>query len=690
MTAPVQAASTLLRRVAARQDLALIVLLILILFMIILPLPTWLLDVMIGTNMALSVLILIVSVYLTRPASFSTLPAILLFATLFRLAIGISTTRMILLQADAGRIVETFGKFVLGGSLVVGIVVFLIITIVQFIVITKGSERVAEVSARFSLDALPGRQMSIESDMRAGEIDMAEARRRREALQMESEFYGSMDGAMKFVKGDAIAGLIIIAVNILGGLGVGVGQKGMAFGEAMHLYSVLTVGDGMVSQIPALMMAIASGVVITRITNADSADLGRDIAVQVGASPRALQVAGIVLVGFALIPGFPTVTFLALAVLIGGLGVMLGRRARLAADSHDPLGPDTPTAVGRTDLMMVPMPPIQLTVGSAVAEGLNRADFDRAALAARTRLFDELGVPFPRLQLGTDPDLPGDRWQLRVESVPVAEGAIPPAMLRLTDQPDAARILGLSLTEAPLSAAERHSWWLAPATAPALRRAGLRFETPEQALAALATARLPRHASEFLGVQEVGALLGAMESRYDSLVAEAQKALPVQKIAAVMRRLVEEEIPIRNLRVLLETIVEWAPREKDAELLSEYVRAALARQISHKYADGERMIPAYVVEVDIEEAIRAAIRQAPSGVYLALEAQQSRRLLEVLKSAVGDLSAHAQTPVFLSAMDVRRFLRRFLANNDMDLPVLSHKEVAPHYKVQPLAMLSLK
>lgn len=684
------ALSRALRHIAMRQDLALIVLLVLIVFMIILPLPTWLLDVLIGTNMSLSILILITSVYLKQPTSFSTLPAILLFATLFRLAIGISTTRMILLQADAGQIVRTFGQFVLGGSLVVGIVVFLIITIVQFIVITKGAERVAEVSARFSLDALPGRQMSIDSDMRAGEIDMPEARRRREALQLESEFYGSMDGAMKFVKGDAIAGLIIIAVNILGGLGVGVGQNGMAFGDALGLYSVLTVGDGMVSQIPALLMAIASGVVITRITHSESSDLGRDIASQIGASPRAMQVAGMVMAGFAFIPGFPMLTFLALAGLIGGAGLWIARDARLRADEGDPLGADTPTAVGRTDLMMVPMSPIQLTVGTEVAQGLQRGAFDRAALRERTRLFDELGVPFPRLQLSSDADLPPDRWQLRVENVPVAEGAVPPAQLRLLDQPDAARILGVNLSHAPLSAAEQHSWWASPDSAATLRKAGVRFQTPEQALAAIATARLPRHAAEFLGVQEVGALLGAMESRYESLVAEAQKALPIQKIAAIMRRLVEEEIPVRNLRILLETIVEWAPREKDTDLLAEYVRAALARQISHKYADSDRMIAAYVIEADIEETIRAAIRQAPSGVYLALEAQQSRRLLDVLKSAMGDLSDHARVPVFIAAMDVRRFLRRFLTNHDMDLPVLSHKEVAPSYKVQPLAMLSIQ
>lgn len=677
----------LLRLIASRQDLALVTLLIMIVFMIILPLPTWLIDLSIAFNLSLSVLIMIVAVYLRNPTTLSTLPAILLFATLFRLSISIATTRMILLQADAGAIVETFGKFVLGGSLVVGIVVFLIITIVQFIVITKGSERVAEVSARFSLDALPGRQMSIDSDMRAGEIDMAEARRRREALQLESEFYGSMDGAMKFVKGDAIAGLIIIAVNILGGLGVGVGQQGMPFGEALHLYSVLTVGDGMVSQIPALMMAISSGIVITRITHSGSADLGRDIATQIGASPRALQVAGLVLLGFAAIPGFPTLTFLALAALFGGAGYLAARRAK--AEGQD----DTPTQArgdGRQDLMMVPMPPVQLSVSPALAAGIDRAEFEQAALRERMRLFDELGVPFPRLQLAIDPEAMGEAWQLRVENVPVAEGRIPAGRLRLTDQPDAARILGIALERGEIGPAEPQGWWCDPSAASELRRAGIPYHSPAEALARIAASRLPRHAAEFLGVQEVSALLSATEARYASLVAEAQKALPLQKIAAVMRRLVEEEIPVRNLRILLETIVDWAPREKDPELLAEYVRAALARQISFKYADSDHFIPAYVVEADIEEAIRSAIRQAPSGVYLALEAQQSRKLLEALKSAVGDPAAHVRAPVFLSSMDIRRFLRRFLANHDMNFAVMSHKEVAPNYKVQPLAMLSIR
>jgi type III secretion protein V len=390
------------RILTSRQDLALVALLMMIIFMIIIPLPTWLIDILIGLNLSLVILVLISTVYLERPTAFSTLPSILLFSTLFRLAISIATTRMILVQADAGAIVQTFGEFVLAGSVVVGLVVFLIITIVQFVVITKGSERVAEVGARFSLDALPGKQMSIDSDMRAGEIDIAEARRRRANLSLESEFYGSMDGAMKFVKGDAIAGLIIIVVNLIGGISVGVGQLGMAFGEATLKYSVLTVGDGLVSQIPALLMSIASGIVITRIMSEESSDLGQDIAGQMGASPRALKVAALVMVLFACIPGFPAFVFIGLALFFAGMGFLA---------SSDLKGEEKNSAAAtgaelRNDLLMAPMAPVHGIVGEKLMAAIDPVQFRAAVVMERKRLFDQIGVPFPPIMLMTASDVP--------------------------------------------------------------------------------------------------------------------------------------------------------------------------------------------------------------------------------------------------------------------------------------------
>ena len=677
---------SLARLIAGRQDLALIALLLMTIFMIILPLPTWLIDVLIGLNLSLVVLIMVVAVYLESPTSLSTLPAILLFSTLFRLAISISTTRLILVQADAGQIVETFGEFVVSGNLIVGIVVFLIITVVQFIVITKGSERVAEVSARFSLDALPGRQMSIDSDMRAGEIDMAEAKRRRHELQLTSEFYGSMDGAMKFVKGDAIAGIIIIFINLLAGVAIGVMQLGMDFGEAVSRYSVLTVGDGLVSQIPALLMAITSGIVITRITDEGSSDLGRDIAGQMAGSPRALQIAGGVLLVFAMVPGFPTMTFLALATFFGGLGFVTEyrRRKRIAEGVEPVRGPRDQ----RQEIALTPMSPVHLAVGRDLEDVVDKGVFASEALVERSRLFDQLGVPFPPVVLTTS-NGPPDRWQLIIEAVPVEEGTIPVGMIRLTDDPETAAIQGFQVMEHPLSTMIPQSQWVDASAAGQLKKSGIAYETVETVLAMLATKRLPKHAQEFLGVQETGLLLSSMEARYDDLVKEAQKALPLQKIAQILRRLVEEEVPVRNMRVVLETIVEWAGREKDADILSEYVRTALARQICHRYSDDDRFLAAYVVEADVEQTIRDSIKHASTGSFLSLDPRQARSLLDKVKATVGDLTDHSSTPVFLSTMDVRRFLRRFLSEHGIDLPVLSHKEIDMNYKVQPLAMVTM-
>ena len=323
----------ILNKVGQRKDIMLAVMLLAIVFMMILPLPTALVDVLIGTNMSIAVVLLMLAIYITTPLEFSAFPAVLLITTLFRLSLSITTTRLILLQGDAGQIVYTFGNFVVGGNLVVGIVVFLIITIVQFMVITKGSERVAEVSARFSLDAMPGKQMSIDGDMRAGVIDVHEARHRRSLIEKESQMYGSMDGAMKFVKGDSIAGLVIIVVNILGGVTIGVTQKGMSASEALELFAILTVGDGLVSQIPALFIAITAGIIVTRVSHEDSSDLGSDIGGQVIAQPRALLIGGVLLVLFALIPGFPKITFLVLATVVGGGGFFLFYQQKKQAES---------------------------------------------------------------------------------------------------------------------------------------------------------------------------------------------------------------------------------------------------------------------------------------------------------------------------------------------------------------------
>ena len=317
---PYASLQNILIKITSRSDMMVAVLVVAVIFMMILPLPTGLVDVLIGSNMGISVILLMLAVYIGSPLEFSSFPAVLLLTTLFRLALSITTTRLVLLQADAGQIVQTFGEFVVSGNLIVGMVIFLIITIVQFLVITKGAERVAEVSARFSLDAMPGKQMSIDGDMRAGVIDVDEARTRRRLVEKESQLYGSMDGAMKFVKGDAIAGIIIIAINLIGGLSIGVFQRDMNVESALHTYSILTIGDGLVAQIPALFIAITAGIIVTRVTTGAASDLGTEIGGQVTGQPRALFIGGLLLVGFSMIPGFPVITFLILAAVVGGGG----------------------------------------------------------------------------------------------------------------------------------------------------------------------------------------------------------------------------------------------------------------------------------------------------------------------------------------------------------------------------------
>ncbi|MCU9538543.1 FHIPEP family type III secretion protein, partial [Pseudomonas mosselii] len=327
----------MLGHVGARKDLMLAVMLLAVVFMMILPLPPLLLDLLIALNITIAVVLMMMSVYVVSPLHFSVFPSVLLVTTLFRLALSISTTRMILLEADAGQIVQTFGDFVVGGNLVVGCILFLIITIVQFLVITKGAERVAEVSARFSLDAMPGKQMSIDGDLRAGVIDVNEARSRRGEVEKASQMYGAMDGAMKFVKGDAIAGLVIIVVNLLAGLAIGVMQKGMTAADALQLYAVLTVGDGMVSQVPALLIAITAGIIVTR-DGEGARDLGANIGSQVMAQPKALLIGGALLALFGIIPGFPTFTFFSLALLVGGGGWWVIRQRRIEEDGRQQSG----------------------------------------------------------------------------------------------------------------------------------------------------------------------------------------------------------------------------------------------------------------------------------------------------------------------------------------------------------------
>jgi type III secretion protein V len=695
-----------LAQVGQRQDLMLIVLLVSVIFMIILPLPTVVMDSLIALNMSISVILLMVAIYIPTPLAFSSFPSVLLITTLFRLSLGISTTRLILLNANAGHIVDAFGHFVVAGNLIVGMVVFLIITIVQFVVITKGSERVAEVSARFSLDAMPGKQMSIDSDMRAGTIDMNEAKRRRGLVEKESQLFGSMDGAMKFVKGDAIAGLIIVFVNLIGGITVGTLQKGMSAGDALQRYAVLTIGDGLVSQIPALFISITAGMIVTRVTTDDSKDVGTDIGAQIFADYRVLQIGAAILIGMAFIPGFPTTIFLSLAVAFGLGGWFMMKRVKAAAAGEaeaEAGGMPAMASASAAEGAKSPKPrrsgeeraefaltvPVMLDVADNVQGLIKPQHLNEELIKVRRALYFDLGVPFPGIHLRFNERLPQNSYYVLMQEIPMSQGQLRPQRLFLRDDPEHLDLLSVPFEKGDAFLPGIETVWVDERFRAELQKAGLTSMDAAQILTYHLSFHLKTYAAEFIGVQETRYLLTQMEGSYGELVKEVQRVMPLQKITEILQRLVSEEISIRNLRTVLEALIEWGQKEKDVVLLSEYVRSSLKRYISYKHSSGQNILPAYLFTPDVEDTVRNAIRQTSAGSYLALDPNTARKLVANVKKRVGTLKRHKQRPVLLTSMDVRRYIRKLIEGELYELPVLSYQELTQEITIQPLSRIDL-
>lgn len=626
-------------------DIALVAGIVAIIALMIVPLPNWAIDILVAVNISGGILLLLLAIYISNPLEFSVFPSVLLISTLFRLALSIATTRMILLHGEAGHIIQTFGDMVAGGNLVVGLVVFLIITVVQFIVIAKGSERVAEVAARFSLDAMPGKQMSIDSDLRSGLIDKDEARRRRRMLENESKLNGSLDGAMKFVKGDAIAGIIIIIINLLGGLTIGVLQQDMTLSDATVKYSILTIGDGMVSQIPALLGAMSAGLLVTRTTD-DEHDkhLGDAIGRQLTAKPRVLLMGGGLCVLFSAVPGFPTIVFMALGLAFFAAGFMLtpSLRARWEKLAQPTLSavmrrsPTAPVLMSAEAVQVRPTVPLLLEV----PVGRLDAQESHSLLAGLEGVLDHfqlnLGMRLPRIDVHAmrpDEDKPAV-WRLLAYEVPIAEGEL--------QQED---------------------------TVPSLVN-----EVRES---------LRRHVNLFMGTQEANLLLTRAAIDLPDVVKETLRALPLARVAEILRRLVEEEVAIRNLRDILETLADTAQREKDVYALTELTRIGLKRQISHRYApDGH--LRAVLLEPALEEMLRNAIRHNSGAQQLALDPLEMSRLMTRFRNVVQVFKPAA----IVTAVDIRRHVRKLIEQDCFDIPVLSYHELLPSLQLEALHRVS--
>ncbi len=634
-------------------EVALAALVMAVVGLMIVPLPTWLLDLLIASNLALSVAILLVTLYVSDALRIAAFPTLLLLTTLVRLALNVSSTRLILLQADAGEVIRAFGTFVVRGNYVVGGVIFLILSIIQFVVIAKGSERVAEVGARFTLDAMPGKQMAIDAELRSGAIDGNEARRRRRTLSRESQFYGAMDGAMKFVKGDTIATFLITAINILGGVAIGVGQKNMELIGAVKRYGLLTIGDRLVSQIPALVLSTAAGILVTRVASEEpDTPLGQELASQIFGAPRAMRVASVFVLILAAIPGLPALPFLV-------IGALLFAASRASSARRAPLGePSANEPVQRGDGGEAPprfvpvVVPWSLDVSPDLAHlleddtrggELRRAGVRAAASAIQEVLFRDLGVPLPAGRVAVSGDLPERTIVLSLAEVPAKSMALPPGLA----DGDVAGFL------------------------------------VEESLAVL-----HRRAADYLGISETQTLLDQLELVAPATVRQVvPKPVSVILLADVLRRLVEEGVSVRDLRGVLESLAQVAHAEKDPLTLAELVRSSMRRALTHELTSGAGDLEVVLLDPMIEDTIRGSISRTAAGSYLTLAPAAARDIVKAVRRARE--SVPGPTTVLLTQPDVRRFARKLLELDMPELRVVSYAELLPEIAIVPLAKATL-
>jgi type III secretion protein V len=672
-------------------DLFLVGLVAVMIGLMIVPLPTFLLDIFLTINITAAVTILMVSIYISSPVQIASYPTLLLITTLYRLSLDISATRLILLKADAGEVIRSFGMFVVSGNFVVGAVIFLIITLVQFIVITKGAERVAEVSARFTLDAMPGKQMSIDADLRAGIIDFHQARTRRETLARESQFYGAMDGAMKFVKGDAIAGIVITLINIVGGLIIGVAMNDMSASDAVQTYSILTIGNGLVSQIPALLISISAGMVVTRVASENKdANLGKDVAGQILGQPKAIAVASGLLTLMAIIPGLPKIPFFMLAGLTGSLAYGLFRAQKVQTVTAEKSEAGVASVQDPTLSLTVPL---MLQVSSDLTPFVDRDTpngkmFYEQFMTLRTTLYYDVGVIFPAIQIRGNTGEPGS-YSIWFNEAPIVSGQIRQDAVLVNDTVESIGVYGFKGENTRNPATGKRAAWIPREEAERARSVGLQVWDTQDILLLHLTQYLRKNAKEFIGIQEVQAMVSALKQHYPTLVEETvPKPVSLQTLTEILRRLVEEDVSIRDLKTILQSLCEWGRVEREVLALTEHVRAGLRTKICYQISRGRPLLFVYRLDPEFEEMFRNSVRQSAGGPYLAMDPALSQQVLAAARAHIGDLPPGAQRPVIITDGDIRRFVKRLLDFALSDVTVLSYDQLASQINLQPLGMIS--
>lgn len=657
-----------------------------IVFLMIIPLNTFVLDLLLALNISLSVLIFLLAMYTEKPLDFSVFPSVLLVITLFRLSLNVGSTRLILANGEkgitaAGHVIATFGSFVGGGDNVVGIVIFLILLVINFVVITKGATRIAEVSARFTLDSMPGKQMAIDADLNAGLVDEAEARRRREDVSREADFYGAMDGASKFVRGDAVAGLIITGINILAGLIIGVLQKGMPLAEAWRNYSTMTIGDGLVSQMPALIISTGAGILTTRAGT--QSNLGDVLPKQFGQAPAALGIAGGVTGALGLVPGLPILPFLLLGGALGWTAYTLKktkeaaevaqfREAQRAAEKAPP-PPEGPEEV--TQLMQVDV--LELEVGYGLLHLVDPGqggDLLERIRSIRRQIALEMGIVVPPIRIRDNLQMRPTEYLILVKGVEAARGELKEGhYLAMNPGLGEAGVEGIPTKEPAFGL---DALWIREELREEAQLRGYTVVDLSTVVATHLTEIVKRNAFELLGRQETQNLLDALKVHAPALVAElVPGVLPLGHVQKVLQNLLRERVSVRDLRTILETLADYGAVVKDAELLTEYARAALRRAISKSYQDTDGKIPVIALDHRFEEALSGALQRTEHGTFLSLPPQTAQRALQSLAQAAEDASLMNFTPVILTAPAVRLPLRKLAEKVLPSLVVLSHNEV---------------
>ncbi|MEK9657528.1 MAG: flagellar biosynthesis protein FlhA [bacterium] len=676
-------------------DISLAIIIILVIALMIMPIPTQGLDLLMVLNVSISVTVLLVAMYLSEPLQFAAFPSLLLILTLFRLALNIASTKLILsLGVDFdGKVVEAFAEFVTRGNFVVGIVVFSIVTLVQFIVVVKGSERVAEVAARFTLDALPGKQMSIDADLNAGLLDADQARERRKKLEKESTFFGSMDGANKFVKGDAVAGIVIVFVNVIGGLIIGRFQQGLSLGESATTFTRFTIGDGLVSQIPALLIAIATGLVVTKSASQES--LGTDVKEQIFSQPKAFAVTSFILILCAMVPGLPTIPFIMMAVLIGAASYFIFKAKESDADGAlEASEQSAKDAMKKPEnlLSTLTLDPIALKAGRDLVYLIDPAQngplLERITLV-RYHIGQELGFVIPGVRVMDDLSLSPNEYVLEIRGIRVGSGEALPGHFFVQESPSSLKKMGVSGVESLDPVTQEPATWVSEELVSLLQEQNIAMMNVTDFIAYHFSQVVKCHADEIMTRQNVQALLELVKNSNAAIVRElVPDTLSLGQVHKVLQTLVHEQVSIRDLSTILEKLADYAAVSRDTNLLAEYVRQSLSRQICRGYMDEKDAVTVFTIDPRLEETMINSLHQSEYGSFLALDPEVGDKVLAKIKGFYQKFNELGKPFVSLCSPRLRPHLKKFTERNFSSLAVLSYNEIIPEAKVKSLGVIS--